>query len=316
MDIGQCAGVSIEWRCRVADHSDHEYGSCGWDSHSRSDVPRSGAIHSADEHGGDRHTHNTHTETQTQLTVCPQCLAFCSNFGMVAIVAVVLEDVTNSVNVSTSSFHVILAVILVSAIVGGLISAPLADKLTSMDIKYYKKLLVCINIIATLSSVFFAVVAPTGSVAGIALASGLMSFADTGAIPVGIEIGTEIVYPLPESASAGYLLMIGNVFAFVMVYVFNAIAKATSEVRALWLLVAIQVVSLLASILFNGKYRKHMAEYRASICRVSGVGPATRISGLDPRNSLGSVPHHHTSRTSLIPPDMRRQLASRQEIRA
>ena len=131
-------------------------------------------------------------------------------FGTVNTLGTVVGIMTNEFGFTDSNASVFGAVFIIAGIIGSGIFGAFVEVT-----RKYKLTLIIIGVIATIGPIILASVLFTGQVWAVSIACFIIGF-DLAVLPVGIDFGVEITFPVPEPVSTGLLMSISQLFGIVL----------------------------------------------------------------------------------------------------
>lgn len=160
----------------------------------------------------------------------------------------------------------------------------------------FKEMLRCIIVFICGTFVMFTLVNTPGHYTLVVVACSLIGFFCFAAMPVALELGVEVTYPVSEGTSAGFLWISGNLFGTISIFamdamrggekavpVFNATGFETDDyfpdmVNASWLMCGFVGFGMCCGWFINSPYYRQEAE-RAAVEKAEDVPiPKTSVN--------------------------------------
>jgi sugar phosphate permease len=156
------------------------------------------------------------------------------------------------------------SIIGVCFILGGAVFGPLSALLLDRTHAYNSMLKICFCCTLAFGINFTLQIRPDNNMIICASAAGFGA-ASVPILPIALAVTTEVTYPLPEEASTGLLILGGNYFGVFFTYYFAELLEKSTTFTgvftpAAYAMIAILTVACLFALLFNGTYKRQMAE--------------------------------------------------------
>jgi len=180
------------------------------------------------------------------------CIVFCFSFGTFNAMATIIDQLLSPYGYSSSDSGDIGALVVVMGLIGCGVASVIVDKT-----RMYKSCIILCLLIATVSIVLFTIYLGPKSFSMIATWTSFIGFSMTPILPIVLELGVEISFPVQEATPSGILLIFGQLIAIIMTLVAGVFLQAGNVKQASWMFAAFIGVSFLFMIPFSGR-RKRM----------------------------------------------------------
>lgn len=173
-------------------------------------------------------------------------------FGTVNTLGTVVGIMTNEFGFSDADASVFGAVF----IIGGIIGSGVFGTYVELTRKY-KLTMIMIGTIATLGPILLIGLLFTGQVSLVSIANFIIGF-DLAILPVGIDFGVEITFPVPEPVSTGLLMSCSQFFGIVLTVVCTALISLHKKgcVYAFAVLVVFSLTGLVFAVMIQEDLRR------------------------------------------------------------
>eukprot|EP00002_Diphylleia_rotans_P018704 TRINITY_DN3617_c0_g1_i1.p1 TRINITY_DN3617_c0_g1~~TRINITY_DN3617_c0_g1_i1.p1 ORF type:complete len:448 (+),score=102.51 TRINITY_DN3617_c0_g1_i1:47-1390(+) len=144
----------------------------------------------------------------------------------------------------------------------GLIGAGIAGAAVDKTKKYKLVLVICLGS-SSLLALWWTLALKSDNLTMLALVGGLLGGLMTPIMPVSLELGCEIAYPIGEALPSGLLMTAGQIFGIVMVVVMGLLIDEDEVVWANWIVVISIGVAFVAMGFFKGELKRSNHDKRA-----------------------------------------------------
>jgi len=179
------------------------------------------------------------------------CIIFGFALGAYNTLATVLNEILKPFGYTDQQSGILGALVIVLGLVGSAVAGIVVDKT-----HWYKATIIVCLLGGTGAGVMMTLCLRPDNFILLAVSGAFLGFSITPVIPIGLELATEISFPLGEATPTGILLCSGQITGVGLIFGMSALIDKGYDKWPYYITVGCFVISLIASVLFNGKLKR------------------------------------------------------------
>jgi len=169
--------------------------------------------------------------------------------------ATIINELVDPFGYTNNDSGIFGALFVLLGLIGAGVVGAIVDKTRVYGATYKITLLAC-TFLGSCALLMFTLLLKPGKFELIAVAVSLVGFTMTPVLPISLELGCEVCYPIGEATPTGFLMTSGQIVGIIMIIATDQLISQGHVVAASWLVVALTTAAFLIMLLFNGKLKR------------------------------------------------------------